>query len=196
MCDFRTNVQKQWLQTLESFIAATNHHRELALLQSDHAARNRRVHHVGALLANFRSQRTAHFRAHRAHVKVELARTNAGEQSIRPVSYRGERGGVRHHGERHIRRSGHGFRRLGKLHALVDQPLRLRARPDVAGHGVSLFEQTSYHVAAHHTETDESKFRHTAIPFPYESALINSACRANKTANYFLPNPSAHDDES
>src|SRR5882762_11224612 len=110
---------------------------------------------------------------------MELASVNASEQSIRPVRHGGERSGIRHHSERHIRRSGHGLRRLGKLHALVDQPLGLGARPVVAGHAVPFFEQTSDHVAAHHTETDESKFGHTAIPFPYESALMNSACCAN-----------------
>ena len=101
---FRTNIQEQRLQVLESFIATANHHGELALLQGDDAAGDWGVDHVGALLADFRSQRAAHFGAHRAHVNVELASVNTSEQSLRSIRHRRERGGVRHHGERHIRR--------------------------------------------------------------------------------------------
>ena len=65
----------------------------------------------------------------------------------------------------------HRLGRFGKLHAVVDQPLRFGARPVVAGDGVALFEQAGYHVAAHHTETDESKLRHQSLRSDFRSPL-------------------------
>jgi hypothetical protein len=63
------------------------------------------------------------------------------------------------------------FGRLGELHPFVDQPLRFGARPVVAGHGVTFFEQARHHVAAHHTEADETR----VSPCGNSLSLMNSA---------------------
>ena len=48
----RTDIVEQRLDALEGALLAADHDRQLALLQRDDAARDRRVDHVGALLAH------------------------------------------------------------------------------------------------------------------------------------------------
>jgi hypothetical protein len=41
---------------------------------------------------------------------------------------------------------------------------------------MSLFEQASYHVSAHHAETDESKLGHSTIPFQIRLKPRTTSC--------------------
>ncbi len=109
--------KQQRLQPFEGFFAPADHHRELALLQCDDAARNRRIHHVRALFANFGGKRAACLRAHRAHVDVIFTRSDAGEQSFQTVRHSVERGRIRDHGEGHIAGQSNRLWRIGEVHA-------------------------------------------------------------------------------
>ena len=64
---------------------------------------------------------------------------------------------VGHHGENEVGSAGHRSRRVSPLHSFFDQPLRFGAGAVVTGHGVTFAEQPVHHLAAHHSETDESQ---------------------------------------
>src|SRR5437868_6466176 len=137
-------------------VASTYHHRELAFLQSDHAARHRRIHHVPTQRSHFFRQRTAHGRTHRAHVNEGLPCAHAGQHSGWTFGDRRDRGRVRHHRENVVRRFGDLAWRVRPFHSFLHQPLRLRARAVVANYVVPLAQQPVHHLAAHHAEPNES----------------------------------------
>src|ERR1700691_5577916 len=99
MRHLRTDIKEQGFQLLEGFFAASDHHRELALLKRDDAAGNWSVDHIRALLANFGGESAASFGTHRAHVDVELACAETLQQSVRAVGYSREGSGIGHHGK-------------------------------------------------------------------------------------------------
>ena len=159
-----TNIQKQRLQVVRKFLCARRPSPRACL-----AASVITLPETGASIMSAPFSRTLAARARlTSGLTVLMSMWNlpgrkAREQSIGALGDGGERSSIRDHRKGDIRGQSHGFRRIGKLHAPIDQPLRLRACPVVAGNGVPFFEQASNHVAAHHTETDKSKFRHSVI---------------------------------
>src|SRR6202020_2545395 len=107
----------------------------------------------------------------RAHVDENLSRGEARQHSVWSFADSSDGGRIGHHGEREIGRAGNCPWRVSPLHPLFNQPLRLGARAVVTGHRMTLAEQTIHHLAAHHSQTDKSKFRH-----PPRTSVLNPNC--------------------
>ena len=54
----------------------------------------------------------------------------------------------------------HTARHVCPLHTFVDESRSLRTGVIVPGNGVSLFEESGDHIAAHYSESDKPKIRH------------------------------------
>ncbi len=80
--DLRADIEEQRFYSFEGFVAAADHHRELALLQRDDAAGDRRVHHVRAFRSHLFRNGSAHGGADGAHVDQDFSGSEAREHSV------------------------------------------------------------------------------------------------------------------
>src|SRR5579862_2644861 len=104
--NLRPDIEQDRFYFFECFFSPAHHHRQLALLQSNHAARHWRIDHIRTLFADFGGDRSTHVRTHGADIDEYFARAHSGEQAIRTLSDRRDGGSVSHHRKSEVRSSG------------------------------------------------------------------------------------------
>jgi hypothetical protein len=154
--DLRTDGAQHRLGAAEGGLVAANHERGAALRQRDRAAGDRCVEHDASAPRELRRHRPAHVRGDGAHVGVDAARGEPGDDSVLAERYLAHGLPVGDDGEHDLGTGGGGARAFREPHAGIDQrpPFRRVAIP--AGHRVTGGDQAGHDALAHGPEPDES----------------------------------------
>src|SRR5262249_31355081 len=142
--------------TLETRRLTTDHHRGIAGLDGDRAARERRIEHEAAGAGELRRDGAARVRRDRAHVGKNPARAQPGDNAIVAERAPAHRPATGHAREYDLAPARHGTGRVGPAHAGRDQRRGLVARPVPAGDAVACGHQARNDQRAHRAETNKT----------------------------------------
>src|SRR5215475_6297883 len=152
----RPDGAQHGLDALEGRLVPADHDRRVALRQRDRTARNRRIEHGHALLGEFGGDRAARVRRDRAHVDIDAALRQAGDDAVAAERDRSHRRRVGYDREHDVAGRGDRARRRRQPHAGGNQRLGLLLAPVPARDRVARGHEPRDNAGAHGAEANET----------------------------------------
>ncbi len=137
-------------------LAAAHHDRERPLLRLLLSAAHRGVEHLSALFPDERAHLAGCDRRDRTHVDDDFPRGEAFQKTVRPAEDIADVGGIRKHGDDHVRPDRNVLRRNRRLRPGADDLLHRLLHDIENDDGLSRFEEVLRHGFPHDPEADET----------------------------------------
>ena len=182
--DGLAELAQERLDALERGPIAADHDRKAALRGGAYAARDGRLEHYRAEPSHELGELAARVRADGAHVHIDAAWAQAGQDAVRPMGDRLERRGVGDHAEDHLGLLGDLARRIAPDQAALPKRVRFASSSVGAVHDVARGQEAASDPAAHRSEPDEPDRAHRFVP-------SSSAASSSESSSVAAPSSSS-----